>query len=187
LQQLLIDKNILLSVSQENADAFKLLYKVLHQKVYSFAYHLTHHEEMAEDITQDVFVKVWNNRHELNSIDNFEAWLTVVVRNTSYNALKRMAAENLILKKIHNKQKDSTENVEEIMDGKELESLILKAIEKLPPQQKKVFLLSRIQGLKHNEIAQKLDISVFTVKNHIKSALRFLKSTVHSTVFLNIF
>ena len=180
---MLIERNILLSVAQGNVDAFKLVYKALYQKVYSFAFQLTHQEEMAEDITQDVFVKVWNTRHELNGIDNFEAWLSVVVRNTSYNALKRMAAENLVLKKMLDKQKSPAENIEKVMDGKELELLILNAIQQLPPQQRKIFLLSRMEGLKHHEIAQKLGISVFTVKNHIKSALHFLGSNVQSNIF----
>lgn len=184
---MLIDKNILLLIAQENVDAFKLVYKALYQKVYSFAFYVTHQEEVAEDITQDVFVKIWNNRQELNSIDNFEAWLTVVVRNTAYNALKRMATEDLVLKKMLSKQKNPTEDFDEIMDSKELESLIQKAIQQLPPQQRRIFLLSRMQGLKHKEIAQKLNISVFTVKNHIKSALRFLKMYIQSTILSLIF
>lgn len=179
---MLIEKNILLSIAQGNVDAFKLVYKTLYQKVYSFAFHLTHHEETAEDITQDVFVKIWNCRQELDEIENFGAWLTVVVRNTSYNALKRMAAENIVFKKMLDKQKVPAESMEDVMNSKELESLIFKAVQRLPPQQRKIFLLSRMQGLKHSEIAQKLGISVFTVKNHIKAALRFLKSNVQSNI-----
>jgi RNA polymerase sigma-70 factor (ECF subfamily) len=162
---------LLKSVANSDLDAFRRLYDLYLQKVYSYSYFLTRSSEQAEDLTQELFAKIWIKRTELRSLENFDAWLTTLVRNSAYNFLKRHAIEQKALRRIElSKQPDSV-SIDDALIHKEYSKIYQEAIDQLPPQQKKVFLLSRNEGLKQEEIASNLGISLNTVKNHMKAAL----------------
>ena len=76
---------------------------------------------------------------------------------------------------------------EDWMDGNELQDKITETIEKLPPERKKVFVMSRFDNLKYKEIAEKLDISVKTVENQMGKALKFLREELKDFLPLLIF
>lgn len=168
--------DLILAVAEGDLIAFQQLYNRHIQKVYSYSYFLTRSTQQAEDLSQELFTKIWIKRAELKKLDNFEAWLTVLIRNQVYNYLKRNALEQKNLKKIYQLRPVVTNSTEEIMLGKEYDRLYEEAVNQLPPQQKKVFLLSRKDGLKHEEIAHNLGISLNTVKNHMKAALFSIKT-----------
>lgn len=178
---------LLKSVANSELDAFRRLYEHYLQKVYSYSYFLTRSSEQAEDLTQELFAKIWIKRAELKSIENFDAWLTTLVRNSAYNYLKRNAVEQKALRKIQVSQHLESLSVEDSLINKEYSKIYQEAINQLPPQQKKVFLLSRNEGLKQEEIASNLGISLNTVKNHMKAALfsirTYMKSYVSSLLF----
>ncbi len=173
---------LLKSVANSELDAFRRLYDLYLQKVYSYSYFLTRSTEQAEDLTQELFAKIWIKRTELKSIENFDAWLTTLVRNSAYNFLKRHAIEQKALRRIElSKQPDSV-SIDDALIHKEYSKIYQEAIDQLPPQQKKVFLLSRNEGLKQEEIASNLGISLNTVKNHMKAALFSIRTYMKSYV-----
>lgn len=173
---------LLKSVANSDLDAFRRLYDRYLQKVYSYSYFLTRSSEQAEDLTQELFAKIWIKRTELKSIENFDAWLTTLVRNNAYNFLKRHAIEQKALRRIElSKQPDSV-SIDDALIHKEYSKIYQEAIDQLPPQQKKVFLLSRNEGLKQEEIASNLGISLNTVKNHMKAALFSIRTYMKSYV-----
>lgn len=178
---------LLKSIANSELDAFRCLYDHYLQKVYAYSYFLTRSSEQAEDLTQELFAKIWIKRTELKSIENFDAWLTTLVRNSAYNYLKRNAVEQKALRKIQVSQHLESLSVEDSLINKEYSKIYQEAINQLPPQQKKVFLLSRNEGLKQEEIASNLGISLNTVKNHMKAALfsirTYMKSYVSSLLF----
>lgn len=166
---------LLREVAEGNKSAFREIYVHHHQKLYSFAFFITRSANLAEEITQEIFIKIWMHRLELGGIDNFNAWLKTLVRNHAYTCLHRMALEKVILQNIR-KTTSGEDNVTDtaILD-REYNRLLEKAISNLPLQQKKVFLLSRQEGMKQEAIAQALGLSINTVKNHMKAALRSIR------------
>ncbi len=173
---------LLKSVANSDLDAFRRLYDGYLQKVYSYSYFLTRSSEQAEDLTQELFAKIWIKRAELRSIENFDAWLTTLVRNSAYNFLKRHAVEQKSLRKMGLSKEPESVSGEDILISKEYSKIYQEAINQLPPQQKKVFLLSRNEGLKQEEIASNLGISLNTVKNHMKAALFSIRTYMKSYV-----
>lgn len=167
--QLLLDQ-----IAIGNEDAFRELYQLQHQRIYSFAFYLTNSVRDSEELTQDIFIKIWSNRSLLPTISNFQGWLTVVLRNHIYNHLKKKALEELAAKKIE-RGSNTVEDGQAVLQHRELNKLISQALEQLPPQQKKVFQLSRLEGLKQEDIARELGLSTNTVKNHLKAALRSVR------------
>lgn len=170
------EKDLLLQVALGDEPAFHHLFDQYKQKIYSFSYYLTRSEAMAEEITQEVFIKIWIHRERLQEINYFTSWLKTIVRNHAYNYLLRIANEKLNLQKAASGIEYEACVTETDVLGREYDKLLDQAISQLSPQQKKVYLLSRKEGLKHKTIADEMGITVNTVKNHMKAALNAIRS-----------
>lgn len=168
------ERRLLISIAKGDTHAFHALYTHYRQGVYQSAMRILQSQHRAEDLLQEVFLKVWVHREKLPLLDNFGAWLNTVTRNHIYNTLRKQAHEELILEKIELRTAESNAALEEL-SLRELQDVLRKVTETLTPQQRKVFELSRMQGLKHDEIATELNISSETVKKHISEALRVIR------------
>jgi len=122
-------------------------------------------------------MKIWLGREKLPEVNCFSAWLNTITRNHIYNALRKLAGEELLLEKLLSPQTpaDRPDAPIENMSLKELQEALQNVIATLTPQQKKVFELSRMEGLRHEEIALRLNISRETVKKHVSEALRIVR------------
>ena len=134
-------------------------------------------EAEAEDLAQDVFVKLWQNRLSLAEVENLNAYLYRIAKNTLYTYLDRSYSPNTIPME-ESFHIASVEELEEIVFAKELEELIEVTIEKMPPKRKAIFCMSRKQGLSNDEIAFQLNISKRTVETHISAALTDLRKVI---------
>jgi RNA polymerase sigma-70 factor (family 1) len=180
------EKDILVKAAEGNEDAFRLLFDKYHQKIYSFAFHLTRSRFLAEEITQDVFLKIWLKRQELAGINFFYSYLKVVCRNVGLNYLDRIAHEKRILKYIESNSASADHSTENTVLSNEYQQILDDVIDQLPEQQKKVFLLSRQDGLKYDEIAAELHISRHTVNEYMKKALLFIRNQLHRQLNLSL-
>jgi len=166
---------------------FEELFHLYYPKVRSFAFILLKSEQEAEDVAQDIFVRLWETPDlwEGNLEKNY---LYTMVKNTVFNRIKR---KNLESKYIHTQQdlQDITELAEfedplnEIY-REELQLLLMLAMEQMPGKRREVFELSRFQHLSNQEIAEKMNLSVRTVEQHIYLALKELKKLLLITLFL---
>ncbi len=171
-------------MAKGDENAFAQLFKTHYNLLGSFIMRITVSELLTQEIVQDVFLKIWVNRIALAEIDCFKAYLLVVSRNHTLNCLKQIARENNRKKEWVNSVLRNASNDVEEMDTIDRGSLIDEAVTLLPPQQKKVYTLSRRDGLKQQEIARELNISLETVKKHMVLALRFLKYHIRTNISL---
>lgn len=171
-----IDKTLICQVSKGDECAFRTLFDYYRNKIFSIAWKITGIESAAEDVVQEVFIKLWMNKEKLVEIENFDAYLNTIVRNHIFNNLRKVAYEQGFLEDMIRQQAVMVKSNTDPVIYNELQNTIHRAIQQLTPQQKKVFQLSRILGMKHSEIAAKLNISQSTVKDHMVCALRSIKS-----------
>ena len=131
--------------------------------------------DAAEEIVQSTFVKFWEGRGEIRIQSSVKGYLVAAVRNNCLNQLKHINIREEY--KIHNQRElENTQvTVDEEMEAYELEEKIRASINELPEARKKIFLLSRYEGLKYKEIAEQLNISVKTVENQMGSAIKQLR------------
>lgn len=167
---------LLQQVANGNEKAFRLLYDRYRNQVFYVGFKFLKSEAAAEDVLQEVFSKIWINRKKLAKIIDFSKYLNTLTLNYIYNLLRRKAHEEAFLHEELVKINLNHEEAFSYIDLRELEDLLHKAVKQLSPQQKKVFELSRVQGLKHEEIAKELNISRETVKKHIMEALSNVRS-----------
>ncbi len=164
-------KHILQQVAEGKEEAFRVLFDQYHQKIYTFALYLTHSEAMAEEVTQEVFIKVWTNRLQLPEIQYFSSWIKTLARNHIYTLLRHLAVERRVLEDIKNNMETQISETSNDNFYRKWELLLKAAVDQLPPRQKEVYQLSRYEGMKQIVIAEKLGLSIHTVKNHMKAAL----------------
>ena len=157
--------------SESDWEAFTILFHWYKNKLYAYILRLTESEALAEDIVQDVFLKLWNDRHTLNAIDNFGSYLFRMSKNHVINHFKRMAHETLIVAEMFRQNPDEHNDVQDTIAVQDVEKVLAEIVESLPPQQRKIYHLSRDEGRSHEEIANLLKISPNTVKNHIVQAM----------------
>jgi RNA polymerase sigma-70 factor (ECF subfamily) len=172
---LIDEKELLMCIAAGDEDAFRQLFHSHYNKLASFVQKLTKSTSATEELVQDVFVKVWLHRSELGSIDRFDSWMYAIARNHVFNHLKKTAREFRQQQAWLEQAETDNAATAAQSDAVDMYSFIERSIEKLPPQQKKIYLLKRQSGLRNEEIAQQLNISMETVKKHFTLALRFIK------------
>jgi RNA polymerase sigma-70 factor (ECF subfamily) len=128
--------------------------------------------EVAEDVTQDVFEFLWANRDVIPPLKSLDAYLFRMAKNKSINAISRRRIEEEYLAQGVNGREYY---IDEEVHAREIELLVNLTVSRMPSQRKMVFELSRNDGLKNAEIAQRLNISGKTVENHLNLALRELR------------
>ncbi|MCF7567983.1 RNA polymerase sigma-70 factor [Sabulilitoribacter arenilitoris] len=176
----------------KNSDhhAFKLLYDRLWESLYVRAFSILGDKNIAKDIVQEVWISFWERRAEISN-DNIEGYLLRAVRFKVYNEFRNSKYKNKLIGEFLQSYKPNlkTNNVEQTIQLKDTEKAILEAVNSLPNKCKRVFELSRFEGMKNEEIAQKLNISKRTVETHISNALKVLKNNVALSlaVFLELF
>jgi RNA polymerase sigma-70 factor (ECF subfamily) len=174
---------------------FSRIYTVYFPKMVRFAQEYVVSHEEAENIVQDLFLYLWETRETLEAISNLNAFLFTLLKNKCidfYRHYNRFEGRNQSLSRIqeeelHLKMEALHEFDVNMFTVNEIEEMLNNAINNLPEKCQKVFLMSRMEGLKHEEIAEHLNISVNTVQNHITTALRKLKTELKDYLPLFIF
>lgn len=145
--------------------------------IYPYLTYWLKNSALAQEVSQDIFVRIWNNRHKLQEINNLSGYIYTIARNRAYSVLSaELNRANVPV----DLETDTMHQSASSIELKELESAIASAIETLPPKRKEVFKLSRQDNMSYDEIAEKLQISRNTVKGHIVSALVYLRTSLKS-------
>ena len=160
---------------------FEFIFKAYFPRLMAFARKFVEDRSVAEDIIQDVFLKVWINRKEIEE-ETFKSYLFTLVRNACMNYVKhKRIADNCSLDIQDTITKEGLYYADFFSDPlhqtifNEINQEIENVIEGLPDQTKRVFRLSRFEGMKNSEISELLNISIRTVEKHNTKALQKLK------------
>lgn len=169
---------------QEERVRFEDIYLSYFSKMKYFAKEYVISEEDAENIVQDVFVELWENKEMLNMHMNLIAYLFTTIKNKCLNHLRH----KLVVQETANKLQeeytislrmnlDSLETFDNnLFSDQDIEKLISRALDALPEKCRAIFIMSKIEGKKHNEIAQELNISINTVGSQIGIAYKKLRT-----------
>lgn len=170
-----LSNNIISSFKNGTPNALNSLIKVYYNPLCLFAYRLLKDQVVAEDIVLESFTKLWHRRCDFENVQNIKAFLYIAVRNASLNYLKMLKRETLSKKQLTYLTGEKEDFVlNEIIRAEVLQE-IMQEIEKLPEQCGKVLKMGYLEGLKNQEIADLLHISVHTVKNQKARAIQLLK------------
>ncbi|HRW62554.1 MAG TPA: RNA polymerase sigma-70 factor [Bacteroidales bacterium] len=169
------EQKTLKRIKEGDIKQFEIVFKEFYQSLCNFAIKYVKNIEQAEEVVQDTFYNIWKNRAELNIITSFKSYLYSAVRN---NCLQVLRVRTLDIKyenyyKSHYNN-ESIDPVDEI-NAKELSDVIDKALNTLPERCRVIFKMSRDDGFKYHEIAEKLSISIKTVEANMGKALKHFR------------
>src|SRR5690606_35945439 len=126
-------------------------------------------------IVQDIFLKIWNHRNEIKSGFSFRSYLFTIAKNDILKFSRKKALSFTLDHYVHDHPPKGYQNAENMMIYKETETYIASIINILPPQKQKIFILSRFEGLSHEQIAEMLGLSIRTIENHMYQTNLLLK------------
>lgn len=160
-------------LSEGSHQAFEILYLHYHPKLVRFLAGFLKDEEEAFDMAQELFFKVWTLRREVAGIRSFQAYLFSMARN----ALASHYEHTLVKARYEEHLRQSPEGYDTTDDllARDLSEQLDRLVDDMPTQRRKVFRLSRREGLSNEEIASRLHISKRTVENHLSTVLGVLR------------
>jgi len=176
---------------QSDISAFEMLYKQFYVYLCLVAEHIVRNRADAEEIVSDVFVKLWNIRDNINITNSIKWYLVKAVRNTSLNYIEKNKSNKNMTSSLSSADYeilswDSDYPLGQLYQ-KEILTILDNSINELPDACKEIFLLSRNQDLKYDQIAGKLGISINTVKTQMKIALARLRESLKDYLMILIF
>ena len=175
---LMDEREVVLRLIDGDEEAFCELYAAYKNRLLYFALKFVKSHEFAEDIFQDAFTVVWQTRRFINPEASFSSYLYTIVRNRILNQLRDMANEDQLKEQILSQAIDSANETNNHILLNDLKEIIARALEQLTPRQREVFKMSRELQMSHKEIAEKLQIPVRTVEDHIYKTLTELRKVL---------
>ena len=155
--------------------ALKKFYDLCYDRFYRFAWYYLHDDEAAQDIVLDVFFRIWQRRQSLQEIANLEDYFFITVRNAALARLEQEKKQPEKTELTADILPDMDDSPEEILIGEELFARYVKALDRLPPRCREVFIRVREDKQSYAEVAAALDISVHTVDAQLQKAIARLR------------
>ena len=177
-----------------NEKVFEQIVREYWPRMFKFALIYTQNNETSQELVQDTFLVLWNNRAVLNDNTNLITYLMVVLRNKCLNLLEQTRIRQLYIEEIDDETIYQRANLyvlhdeaSQIVESEDLHKAIERTLSKLPEKTREVFMLSRYDGLKNQQIAETKNISQKTVEYHISKALQILKEELPQDYWIWIF
>ncbi len=164
------------SLKKGDANAFDELFQLFGKRLYHFSLGYLKSKPEAEEVVQEVFMKIWHNRSSLNPELSFNAYLFKIAYRHIAEKFRKISQEKKYLHDIASETLVFSEEMDERTNYQSLLGLVEKLIDRLPPRQREILVLRRIEGLSVHDIAQRLEIAPKTVEHHITEAIKNVKS-----------
>lgn len=172
------DAELQMQIAAGDESSFQLLFERHRAKLFNYLLSILKSKEIAEELVIDVFLRLWTGRELLTEIQNMDAFLHKVAYNKAIDFL-RIASRNASLQKLVRREimaSSKERSADYRLQEQEYREIIRRAIHQLSPQRRLVFMLSRVEGLTYDQIAERLNLSRNTVRNTLAETLRSIRS-----------
>lgn len=180
-------------VHPREGDAFEEMFFTYYPKLLVFVERYVLSRDIADNIVKDLFVDIWQRRELLVIHSSFKAYLYAAARNRALNYLRSTKSHepHLTLRTIEDDElalvQSTLDSPQELLEKRELEAAVQKAIDRLPGRCRLVLTLHWHDGLRYSEIARVLEISVKTVENHMARAFKLLHDSLFRFITILLF
>lgn len=176
------ENDLVAMMKNDSQEAFFIFYRKYLPVVEDFAFSLVKDRDISREIAQNVFIKIWDRRKKLDDVESLRSYLFRMTRNAVYDYFRSCRGMTVGLDDVAGSidlsefvvDEDSSESI----DSRNLLVKVLIEMDALPEKCRRVFIMSRMLGMKNREIADSLGVSVKTVEYHISNALATLRKNI---------
>ena len=169
---MLRDTEIVRRIRQGDAGQFESLFRSSYVSLVRYAKTLIKDHDTAEEIVQDLFFRLWKDKDKLQIESSLNGYLYRAVHNRCLHHIDHNRVVEKYAREMAVMEQETNESPTDILHYRELQAKIAAILERLPEKCGKIFCMSRFEGLKYSEIAEKLSISVKTVEANMGRALK---------------
>jgi len=181
------DFELISRIKEGDESAFRIVFDLYSSKLYAFSYRFLKEKEPCQEVVQEAFLNLWINRAKLDNQYPIAPYLYTITRRLTLNVLRHVATSQCAMNKMWlNVKKESNETEEEVFLD-DLSRFTEQVLSGMPKQQQLIFRMSRHQELSYDEIAEELNISRNTVKNHLVAALKTLRTQFYKAFTILFF
>ena len=180
------DTELMLRVKQGDEDAFRQIVETYGKPILDLCYRYVGNQEDAEEVAQDVFIRLYKAAHRYEPRAKLSTFLYRIAVNLSLNRIRDRKAKRWIPWDIHRKEDINNsihiETPDQLLEQKENQKIIRRAIDSLPANQKTAVILKRFHDLSYEEIAQVMECSVSAVESRLHRAKLTLKKELRRLI-----
>lgn len=166
------------------SNAFRILFDLHHENILQHAYGFCQQREEAEEIVQDAFTQLFAYRDRIKDPESIRPFLYAVAKRIAISHFRKKIIREGASKYMAASDNRNSYDTQETILAKELTDNLERIINELPQQQQKVFVLNKLDDLSYQEIAEQLELSKNTVKNHLAVATKTVRMKLQRLMFL---
>jgi len=175
---MLNDYVVFRKIKEGDVKTFEKVFRLYYTSLYRYAFSITGRKDISEEAVQDVFYNIWRDREQIQIRGSIKNYLFGAVKNHSLRYLEHERVQVQYQEKVLNDSLDTELSPHELLEYKELETVVTNILNKLPDRRRQIFLLHRIEGKKQKEIADYYAISLKTVEAEMTKAYQSLRQGV---------
>ncbi len=173
------EKELLLRLQDGEHVAFEVVYHQHSRLLFWHLHKMVKDADLAEELLQELFIKLWNSRQQLVADRPVLAILYLIARQMVTDYYRRIARHARAMQDIGHRHTELTLFTDEHVIARETRRLISEAVAALPPQRRRAFQLCKVDGKSYKEAAEIMNVSPFTVQNHLAKASESIKAYLH--------
>ncbi|WP_276880358.1 RNA polymerase sigma factor [Bacteroides heparinolyticus] len=175
------------ALKEGNQLAFSIVYKTYAAQIFSLAFKYLLNKELAEDAVQNLFLKLWLKKEEIDETKPINRYLFTILKNDLLNTLRDLKKNIYLLEDCLSMVLELEDNSQNENLKQEQMNIIQQALEQLSPQRRKVFEMKVSGKYSNQEIADKLNLSINTIKFQYSQSLKQIRSTVRELSLLLLY
>lgn len=176
------DREIIRSIRDGDIHAYEVLFRKYYENLCRWAYQYLTDQDSAEEVVQDLFYHLWRDRSRLNIMISVKSYLYKAVSNNCKMILKTQSRRSAIESEIVYRSANIQEKPSDVLETSEIREVVNRTLAELPERPATIFRMSRYEGMKYREIAEKLSISVKTVEANMGKALEMFRKNLQEYI-----
>lgn len=175
------EPQLIQELSCDSDIAFETIYRQYSPALYLKLLRLLKSKSLAEDVLQDVFIIVWNNRKKIDPGKSFRSYLYCIAVHKCYDYFRKLCREKKMFLKLTAESNHHDENKQNFI-AREEATILLQAIDLLPPKRRLIFRLCKVDGKSYEEVSRELGVSLSTISDHIVKANIFIRTKLSHSI-----
>jgi RNA polymerase sigma-70 factor (family 1) len=176
-----IDQALYDRIAKGDERAFEQLYDMLKPRIVGYVIKLMKTEDAATEVIQEAMIRFWLNRDKLPEIQHPPAWLFRIIANECYRYFRKHGLQQRLLSALSKSSSDISRQTEMDLSYRETQRIIQEVVHSLPQRHQEIYRLSREEGLKMQEIADKTGLSYRYVKKVLMATLKIIREKLAKT------